>query len=215
MIFSAWPKTPRLFRDIVITEKLDGTNSAVLIEKMPDDAPLQEQPRLIGYTVHGDGVSYNVQAQSRNRLITPNREGNKQADNYGFAGWVYAHAADLVRTLGPGRHFGEWWGQGIARNYGLNHKRFSLFNPDFQFGEVDKDVAARLSPTLGTVPVLYRGPFSEAEVRSAVRSLRETGSRAVGHGFDRPEGIIVYHTAARQGFKVLIEGDELPKSLHV
>ena len=30
--------------------------------------------------------------------------------------------------LVPGRHFGEWWGSGIQRGYGLDEKTFSLFN---------------------------------------------------------------------------------------
>lgn len=34
--FSAWPKTPRFMRDICITEKIDGSNSAIGI------APIDE-----------------------------------------------------------------------------------------------------------------------------------------------------------------------------
>lgn len=29
--FKAWPKIPRLFRDVIITEKIDGTNAAIHI----------------------------------------------------------------------------------------------------------------------------------------------------------------------------------------
>jgi hypothetical protein len=32
--FQGWPKTPRLFRDMIVTEKIDGTNSAVIIEEV-------------------------------------------------------------------------------------------------------------------------------------------------------------------------------------
>lgn len=31
LIFQPWPKTPRLFREIVVTEKIDGTNAQVFI----------------------------------------------------------------------------------------------------------------------------------------------------------------------------------------
>jgi hypothetical protein len=61
--------------------------------------------------------------RSRSRWITPDD------DNFGFAAWVEANRDELL-TLGPGRHFGEWWGSGIQRGYGLpkGEKRFSLFN---------------------------------------------------------------------------------------
>src|SRR6185369_17529395 len=96
--FQPWPKIPRLNRDITITEKIDGTNAAV-------------------------GVSYDkavVWAQSRTRIITP------QNDNAGFAKWVEQNARELADVLGPGLHFGEWWGQGVQRGYGMTRKFFSL-----------------------------------------------------------------------------------------
>lgn len=85
--FVEWPKTKRLFRDIVVTEKLDGTNSAIhltpvadweadLISTVPGDRSL--------HAVEVDGVHWAVTAQSRKRIITP----GKTTDNYGFAGWV-------------------------------------------------------------------------------------------------------------------------------
>ncbi len=102
MQFEPMPKIPRLFRDVVITEKLDGTNACVIVPEDPA-AP--------------------VQAGSKTRLLAP----GKQTDNFGFAAWVQEHAEEL-RTLGPGLHRGEWWGAGIQRGYGLTERRFSLFN---------------------------------------------------------------------------------------
>ena len=32
-------------------------------------------------------------------------------------------------------------------------------------------------------------------------------------GFMRPEGVILYHTASRQNYKILLENDERPKGL--
>jgi hypothetical protein len=202
MEFESFPKIPRLNRDIVITEKIDGTNAAVLIEEVQD-------PEGYDDVIDNDEGFYVVQAQSRNRLITP----GKTTDNYGFAGWVRQNAAELVDLLGPGRHFGEWWGTGIARGYGFTSQRnFSLFRP----GKIDHLV--RLSPVDGTtedvcvdtVPVLYEGPFEQVKINGALSSLRYFGSVAAP-GFDRPEGIIVYHVAARQSFKVTLEHDEAPK----
>lgn len=194
MEFQGWPKTPRLYRDVVITEKIDGTNAAIIVEPYLPECR-DESASLVEVAA---GV-FNVGAQSRNRLITP------EADNYGFATWVRDNAAQLASLLGPGRHFGEWWGAGIQRSYGLSNgdKRFSLFNVA-RYADLDSEL-------LGTVPVIYEGVFSDAAVDLALADLSQCGSRAAP-GFDRPEGICVFHVAARQVFKVLLENDEMPKS---
>lgn len=182
--FKAWPKTPRLNRNIIITEKLDGTNGAVII------------------TEEGE-----VGAQSRNRLITP----GKATDNYGFAQWVQDNAEHLKEALGPGHHYGEWYGGGIARNYGLakDDKRFALFNVSRYAGRVYMYGL----PGLEVVPVLGAwGEFDSAVIGEMLTGLKECGSKAVP-GFMEPEGIMVYHSASRQVYKVLIENDELPKGL--
>ena len=176
--FEAFPKIPRLNRGMVITEKIDGTNAAVIITE--------------------DGE---IGAQSRNRLITP------EADNYGFAGWVQRNANSLVEILGPGRHFGEWWGSGIQRKYGLTggDKRFSLFNST-RWADTD------LTPVdgLGTVPLLYTGPFDVDTINALVDLLAADGSYAAP-GFKSPEGVVVFQVASRTMFKVTVDGDEAPK----
>lgn len=179
--FQPWPKIARLNRNITITEKIDGTNAAVFIGE--------------------DGT---VAAQSRKRLITP------EDDNFGFARWVAANAGALADELGPGRHFGEWWGSGIQRGYGLakGEKRFSLFNTA-RYADAPLDVDG-----LGVVPVLYEGPMSTGFVNSTLTLLGATGSQAAP-GFMDPEGIVIFHSAAQQMFKVTIKGDEAPKSLAV
>jgi hypothetical protein len=48
------------------------------------------------------------------------------------------------------------------------------------------------------------------EIDVVLWGLRGNGSKAVP-GFMNPEGIIAYHTASKQNFKVLIENDHLPK----
>lgn len=97
--FREWPSISRLSRDMIVTEKLDGTNAQV--------------------TVDLDGSVY---AGSRSRWITP------EDDNYGFARWVKEHEDELRTGLGVGSHYGEWWGSGIQRKYNTGEKRFSLFN---------------------------------------------------------------------------------------
>jgi hypothetical protein len=208
--FTPWPKTPRLFRDAVITEKIDGTNAAVVIRKVPFAegfaTPLDD---LVSFHWSEDPngppaeFGYLIGAQSRSRLITP------LADNFGFAQWVQKNALGLIRVLGEGVHFGEWWGSGIQRGYGLpkGERRFSLFNVHryAHVTETDHGVSG-----LGVVPVLWEGGFSTAAVEDALVALTLTGSHAAP-GFDRPEGVIVFHSAAGSVFKALIENDDKPK----
>jgi hypothetical protein len=158
----------RLSREIIVTEKIDGTNASVHV------------------TEDGDVI-----AASRNRWLTIG------SDNYGFAAWVLAHKKDLL-TLGAGTHFGEWWGRGIQRGYGLTEKRFSIF--DVARGET-KPACCHI------VPILYRGEFCSLEIDFVLIDLAERGSRAAP-GFMRPEGIVVFHTAANVGFKKTLESDE-------
>ena len=172
MDFVEFPKIPRLRREMIVTEKIDGTNAQVFV-----------------------GEDGEVRAGSRSRWLTV------QEDNFNFARWVVEHE-DELRTLGPGRHFGEWWGLGIQRAYGQRAKRFSLFN-------VSRWEHERPS-CCDVVPVLFRGEFSSYAVESCLDALRYEGSRAAP-GFMRPEGLIAFHVAGNVGFKVTLERDEEPK----
>jgi hypothetical protein len=174
--FVPFPKIARLSREIIVTEKIDGTNSQIFIGD--------------------DGV---LRAGSRNRWLTV------ADDNFGFARWVADNAEELAQ-LGPGRHFGEWWGSGIQRRYGLTgaDKRFSLFNVA-RWGE-ERPVCCNV------VPLLYRGEFNQDAIDASLEELRNLGSRAAP-GFMRPEGVIVFHVAANIGFKKTLEKDHEPKGL--
>jgi hypothetical protein len=175
--FIEFPKLSRLSRECVITEKIDGTNAQIYIS---DDLET-------------------VMAGSRTRWITP------KDDNYGFAGWVEANKEELLK-LGPGRHFGEWWGKGIQRKYGMTSKVFSLFNTARWSDDAVRPACCRV------VPVIYSGLFTTGIVQGAIDYLALHGSLAAP-GFMKPEGVVVYHTAAGISFKKTIEKDESPKSL--
>ncbi|MBT2412655.1 hypothetical protein J7I94_19165 [Streptomyces sp. ISL-12] len=214
--FTEWPKTKRLFRDIVVTEKLDGTNSAIHISagiSVDNPAVFDVMPLMPG-EVYYDGRIWHVSAQSRRRIITP----GKTTDNYGFAGWVHDNAADLVRILGEGLHFGEWWGRGIRRGYGLEEKRFSLFNTA-RWWAVDEEAGTSMNARaeqsdlvgqIDAVPVLYEGVFSEDAITSALRDLKTDGSYAAP-GFMNPEGICVYHSQTRNVYKVTLDNNDAGK----
>lgn len=239
--FQPFPKMPRLSRDIVITEKLDGTNAQILIvpyvvslAEQANGSALGDLHNLDPAATSQDG--FIVLAGSRNRWLTP------QNDNYGFARWALENRAELLK-LGPGRHFGEWWGAGIQRRYNISEKRFSLFNVGRWFPnsmvspvelteenvkgplivgrpapvdrpgvcfQVDESTAQVGPACCHVVPVLYRGPFDEAQINTALGRLEMTGSVAAP-GFMDPEGIVIYHEASKQCFKKTIKDDGKPK----
>lgn len=205
MQFEPWPSITRLNKDAVYTEKINGTNSAVVIERyIPGET---DRTDLVDVVLL-DGVDYAVWAQSRKRFIQP---GN---DNFAFALWVYNNAPELVRLLGEGRHFGEWWGAGIQGGYGLSNgeRRFSLFNTKRWEDTLDWNKGHDMLPELYMVPVLDRSVFSTERAKELVHELRYTGSWA-SPGFMKPEGVVVFHTASQTPFKTFLENDDIPKSL--
>ena len=56
------------------------------------------------------------------------------------------------------------------------------------------------------VPVLYQGPFDLQKIDYCVEDLRADGSHAAP-GFYKAEGIVVFHTASSQAFKLTLDGD--------
>lgn len=109
--FEAWPKIPReVLGEVIITEKMDGTNACVIIQ---------------------DGEIVGV--QSRKRMLNI----GKTNDNYGLAQYVYDNQEKFL-ALGEGRHYGEWVGLGIQSNpHEFPEKRFYLFNT-LRWGEHNK-----------------------------------------------------------------------------
>jgi hypothetical protein len=183
--FIQFSKIARLSREIIVSEKIDGTNAQVFIPDLPTGGPYHDE--------------WEIFAGSRAKWITPTD------DNMGFAKWVERNRDELLR-LGPGSHFGEWWGQGIQRNYGLKEKRFSLFNIHRWGPDETRPKCC------GVVPVLYRGPFEMEAIDEAIGRLRIEGSVAAP-GFLNPEGVVIFHVPSQYLFKKTIDGDAQPKSL--
>lgn len=177
LAFQKYPSTPRLFREMVITEKIDGTNVA------------------IGITEDGE-----ILAGRRTAWLS-----ESDPSHFGFREWVMDNKETLIEDLGPGIHRGEWYGFKIQRGYDLKEKRLALFHAgrwaDAEFK----------TPQLECVPVLFKGMFYESEIRHQVDRLRVFGSEA-SPGFMRPEGVIVFHDASGQVYKVTCENDDVPKS---
>jgi hypothetical protein len=171
---------------MVITEKIDGTNACVVITE--------------------EGT---VGAQSRNRMIPMGPRGMddifwRKADNAGFGAWVREHQDQLADFLGPGYHYGEWFGKGIQRKYGLSDKRFALFNTS-RWGFLSDPEQAPNIPGLTVVPLLRTDTFDTEVIKDVFAELMEVGSQAVP-GFMKPEGIIVYHDG--NIYKMTDQGDK-------
>jgi hypothetical protein len=187
---------------VTVTEKIDGSNSAIRIR--PYDGTVDDSNVVLHVTV--DDTPFSVWAQSRKRLLKP----GKSTDNFGFAGWVYDNASDLVRVLGPGDHFGEWWGAGIQRGYGLKEKRFSLFNA-VRWEEYLHHTEARSGiENLYIVPILFRGKFYDLNVSELREDLYTKGTRVVPGG-RASEGMVVYLREVNASYKVLLENDDIHK----
>jgi hypothetical protein len=171
--FEKFDSIARWSRDVVVTEKIDGTNAQILIAE--------------------DGGFF---TGSRKRWITP------EDDNFGFSRWCHEHKEELIAELGFGRHYGEWWGCGIQRKYGIDEKRFSLLNVKKWEGHVG---------LCGVVPVLWRGPMDDLNIPLIMENLNHAGSYAAD-GFMKPEGIVIYHIQGGILFKKTFENDAKGKS---
>lgn len=192
MDFEGMRKIARLSKEVIVTEKIDGTNGQIYIIEEPLVDP-----------VPGEGV---IHLSGGHMLVGSRTHWLKhEADNYGFWHWAYDHADELMK-LGPGRHYGEWWGSKINRGYGLpsGQRNFSLFNTSKWSDDLARPVCCRV------VPVLWAGPWDSLNVVDILVDMRYRGSRAQP-GFMNPEGVVVFHTAAGVAFKKTIENDEKPK----
>lgn len=200
MKFEPFPKIPRFNRTAMVTEKIDGTNASVWIMPQLDAG---DAPDVGHWYDEAAGTDMVMLAGSRKRWLTPD------ADNFGFAQWVIANR-DRLRNLGEGRHFGEWWGSGIQRRYDLDHRRFSLFNAKRWSGGEAEEFTDRTA--CHVVPTLSIREMHDLPIPAILDDLRRNGSKAAP-GFMQPEGIVIFHTASRQVYKVTLDNDQLPKGL--
>lgn len=204
ILFKHFNKIPRYRNEYVrVTEKIDGSNAQVYFdvgEKLDEANPhcLWEFQAI---QTDNNAAWVKMFAGSRNRWITTD------SDNYGFAKWALEHKEELWK-LGPGRHYGEWWGSGIQRKYGKvnGEKLFSLFRTDWtQFGTVTPPADCCLS-----VPILWEGPIDKLNANVLIEILAEHGSYAAP-GFMDPEGIVINYTMCRQLFKKFVKNDDIHK----
>jgi hypothetical protein len=105
--FTGFPKIARLSREIVVTEKIDGTNGQINIQTISFEEERTDPTVLLLKEVAGATLA--LRAGSKSRFLT------RKTDNFGFCKWAEENAEELFAGLGEGQHFGEWWGSGIQR----------------------------------------------------------------------------------------------------
>lgn len=199
MLFAEFPKMGRFSRDVIVTEKIDGTNAQIYIEdKRLVLKMFIENPEIPFIFINDGDTEYVMLAGSRNKWVSPG------SDNYAFAKWVSDNRDELL-GLGVGRHFGEWWGSGIQRGYGLQkgQRKFSLFNVHRWNNDTRPAIC-------DVVPTLWTGNMDDLDAFKIMTALKEQGS-AAAPGFMDPEGIVIFHTAANIGFKKTFSKDDTGK----
>ena len=192
LVFEKFQSLKRMKRNCTITEKIDGTNAQIQFD-----------------------VEGNLLVGSRTREIWPEgTEGKPRGcDNSGFAAWVYKHKNPLFNFLGEGRHYGEWCGLDIQRKYALDHKKFLLFNTA-RFSPCRQNIPEDLKEIgLGSVPVLFEGIFTTDAVDRVMQELLNNGSY-INNKFKNPEGVVIYHHALKDYFKVTYDHDMTGKGLN-
>ena len=191
-----FPKIPHLESPCTITEKIDGMNAGVHILSERDLLNEGYNPYLVNtktYIVDDYYELENIRYFMLAALKTRYTYKEDDSESYNFWNWCYDNKENL-RHLGPGMHRGEFWGQGIGRNYGLKERRFSLFNTQ-RWSEKEE------SPTCcHVVPVLSIGGFWHEDVYWCLNYLEKEGSMAAP-GFMEPEGVVIYHHNSNQMFK--------------
>jgi len=198
-MFEEFPKISRLSRPIIITEKLDGSNGQIYIQTHAEFEAAHPEILDLLHTYEESFIqddTYIMHVGSRKRWLNETKAG----DHFGFYKWAEEHFAELCLDLGPGRHYGEWWGQGIQRKYGLDEKRFSLFNTS-RWNDMTKPECCHVVPT-----IIVSNVFDTQSVDFALNLLSTEGSRAAP-GFMQPEGVVIYHPHGNTLMKKTFHGD--------
>lgn len=215
--FQPWPKIPRTDKiRWYVTEKIDGTNAQIYIREL--DSSEVFHPESIKVVTEGiqyaDGSLprrvYEVFAGSRKRWVIPTD------DNHGFARWVQQNALELVAVLGPGRHYGEWWGDGIQKNpLGLapGERRFSLFNTsrrDWLYSQAELHKVDLAALGVDTVPLLAHPQSYFEDARYAALPTLEASGGSVASPGHAAEGLVFFESGSNTYYKEIF-GSTGPK----
>ncbi len=224
--YSSFPSIERLENIYcIISEKVDGTNGLIEIHN-PGSGCSSEQCTAFPCGVKDCSEEPVIKFGSRNRYITFND------DNAGFANFFRHYearfkdvAADIVlkelkvsgETLTecqeqyPLRIYGEWFGSGIQRGYGLKDKFFMPFSTFYAEKLIEYQVPNIVKPN-----IMYTGKFSQEIANTCMQTL--TNGSLVIPEFKRPEGIVIHFPKYNFRLKQTFEGSKweqnIPKAEH-
>ncbi len=194
--FHKYFKIPRIENEtFTISEKIDGSNGLIYVHHARFDDVKKGVDR-----------SY-ILAGSRSKWLID--DGSKTWDNHGFGSWVEENEEDLY-SLDEGYHYGEWYGKGINRGYGLLDKRFMLFN----YGRYAEKLRLADSgllfnmPTKVQVETVFHHNVKFEQLFQIIAEVRyhltHDGSKHV-QGYIKPEGLIVRSELSGKLWKVIID----------
>lgn len=188
----------------VISEKIDGTNGLIQID----------------YKYDWNGQRYDdhlVQFGSRNRYITTTD------DNAGFANYFTPHIASIC-TLAeslinygdndnpkqdwPIYIYGEWFGKGIQRGYGLDEKYFMPFSSFYAEHMIKAGIPNIMMPN-----IMYTGKFSLEVVDNCMNRLTSGGFHTLITNYDYPEGVVIYFPKYNFRLKQTFEGSKWERNI--
>lgn len=190
--------------EVVITEKLHGTNCRVGLVFAPDDDGVGRWVYMAGsHSIRRK--EYNEKGQ-RSLYWMPLAEGNDKFDCplskllQAVLGEKNAGAAVIV--------FGEVFGAGVQdMSYGQKGKSFRAFDISVDGQFLDYEDKARFCRIAGVemVPFLYRGPYSFAKVEELVDGPTTIcEASAIPEAFKGREGIVI--TPAVERFDMMLGG---------
>lgn len=201
--FAKFGSIGRLYRDVTITEKIDGMNACIVIKQVLGEEIYRNTLTVVNNVPYGNfsACRFSIGVQSRKQFLSLDK------DIQGLAAWVTEHARELVLALGPGYHYGEYWGKNIQRSYHQKRNWFSLFNTK----RWNKENVGHIDGLL-TVPILYSGPYADWVNEMQLHRLETQGSFAAQEVDDREldfraEGIVGWHVALDTYYKVTLDGD--------
>ena len=195
----------------IISEKIDGTNGLIEIQNKANNS---------------NTGSMIVKFGSRNRYIS------FSDDNAGFANF-FRHYEKKFKNMAkeiiassynedsqtdeiptenyPLRIYGEWFGKGIQRGYGLKDKFFMPFSTFYAEKLIEYQVPNIVKPN-----IMYTGKFSQEIADTCMQTL--TNGSLIIPEFKRPEGIVIHFPKYNFRLKQTFEGSKweqnIPKAEH-
>lgn len=175
----------------IISEKIDGTNG--LIEINYDSVKFGSKNRYL--ESHEDNAGFmNFYSYHKNIFINTAKELNEKEIE------ISGETLTKYEEIYPIHIYGEWFGKGIQRGYGLDKKFFMPFNPEYAELLIEHEVPHIVRPY-----ILYEGKFSEKVATSSMHFLKEEGSYVIPK-YMKPEGIVIYFPKYNFYLKDTFEG---------